>query len=115
MDAGREVTARRARPLPGWSRATWAVVLDDLPELRVQRPVAVASRAGTRALFLLGGLVSIAFGVVLLARPGMGAVTLALLFGLFNLVRGVSMLVQGIELRRIRTTLHPVLHDAHAA
>ena len=71
--------------------------------------------AGTRALFLLGGLVSIAFGVVLFARPGMGAVTLALLFGLFNLVRGVSMLVQGIELRRIRTTMHPVLHDAHAA
>ena len=71
--------------------------------------------AGTRALFLLGGLVSIAFGVVLFARPGMGAVTLALLFGLFNLFRGVSMLVQGIELRRIRTTMHPVLHDAHAA
>jgi uncharacterized membrane protein HdeD (DUF308 family) len=71
--------------------------------------------AGTRALFLLGGLVSIAFGVVLFARPGMGAVALALLFGLFNLVHGVSMLVQGIELRRIRTTLPPVLHDAHAA
>jgi uncharacterized membrane protein HdeD (DUF308 family) len=59
--------------------------------------------------------VSIAFGVVLFARPGMGAVTLAVLFGLFNLVHGVSMLVQGIELPRIRTTLHPVPHDAHAA
>jgi hypothetical protein len=44
-----------------------------------------------------------------------GTRALFLLFGLFNLVRGVSMLVQGIELRRIRTTLHPVLHDAHAA
>jgi uncharacterized membrane protein HdeD (DUF308 family) len=35
--------------------------------------------AGTRALFVLGGLVSAAFGVVLLARPGVGALTLALL------------------------------------
>ena len=35
--------------------------------------------AGTRAMFILGGLATIAFGVVLCARPGIGAVTLALL------------------------------------
>ena len=46
---------------------------------------AAGETAGTRALFLLGGLVSIAFGVVLFARPGVGVVTLALLFGLFAL------------------------------
>ena len=44
--------------------------------------------AGTRALFIVGGLVSILFGVVLFARPGVGAVTLALLFGLFTLIYG---------------------------
>jgi hypothetical protein len=44
--------------------------------------------AGTRAMFILGGLVSVAFGVVLFARPGIGAVTLALLFGLFSLFYG---------------------------
>ena len=44
--------------------------------------------AGTRALYVLGGLVSVAFGVVLFARPGVGALTLALLFGLFNLIYG---------------------------
>jgi hypothetical protein len=42
--------------------------------------------AGTRAILILGGLVTIAFGVVLCARPGIGAITLALLFGLFNLI-----------------------------
>ena len=62
--------------------------------------------AGTRALFILGGLVSVAFGVVLCARPGLGAITLALLFGLFNLIYGVSTLVQGIELRRTRKDVH---------
>jgi len=52
--------------------------------------------AGTRAIFILAGLVSIAFGVVLAARPGIGAVTLALLFGLYSLFYGVSLIVTGI-------------------
>jgi len=64
--------------------------------------------AGTRVMFILGGLVTIAFGVVLCARPGLGAVTLALLFGLFNLIFGIWMLAQGIELRRTNKTLHSV-------
>ena len=48
----------------------------------------------------MSGLISIAFGIVLFARPGVGAVTLALLFGLFNLVYGFWALSQGIDLRR---------------
>ena len=63
--------------------------------------------AGTGALFILGGLITVAFGVVLSARPGIGAVTLALLFGLFGLIAGIWMLVQGIELRRTGKTLDP--------
>ena len=62
--------------------------------------------AGTRAMLILGGLATIAFGVVLCARPGIGAVTLALLFGLFNLIYGTWTLAQGIELRRTGKTLH---------
>src|SRR5271166_4910921 len=64
--------------------------------------------AGTRVMFILGGLATIAFGVVLCARPGLGAITLALLFALFNLIAGTWMLVQGIELRRTGKTLHSV-------
>src|SRR5271157_2010565 len=64
--------------------------------------------AGTRALLILGGLITVAFGVVLCARPGLGAVTLALLFGLFSLIYGTWALVQGIELRRAGKTLHSV-------
>ena len=64
--------------------------------------------AGTRVTFILGGLATIAFGVVLCARPGLGAITLALLFALFNLTAGTWMLVQGTELRRTGKTLHPV-------
>jgi uncharacterized membrane protein HdeD (DUF308 family) len=56
--------------------------------------------AGTRTLFIVAGLVSILFGVVLFARPNVGAVTLALLFGLFTLIYGFSQITMGIELRR---------------
>jgi uncharacterized membrane protein HdeD (DUF308 family) len=68
--------------------------------------------AGTRVMFILGGLVTVAFGVVLCARPGLGAITLALLFALFNLTAGTWMLVQGIELRRTGKTLQPA-HSPH--
>ena len=71
--------------------------------------------AGLRAMLLLGGLVSVAFGVVLFARPGIGAVTIALPFGLFNLIYGTWMLVQGIELRRVRNTSHSPLREKKAA
>jgi uncharacterized membrane protein HdeD (DUF308 family) len=68
--------------------------------------------AGTRALFILGGLVSIAFGVVLFARPSIGAVTLALLFGLFSIIYGVSEIVLGAELRRIGHSGRKVVEHA---
>ena len=68
--------------------------------------------AGTRALYILGGLVSVAFGVVLFAHPVMGAVSLALLFGLFNLVWGSWTLVRGIELRDTDARLHSLTSPA---
>ena len=68
--------------------------------------------AGTRALFILGGLVSIAFGVVLFARPSIGAVTLALLFGLFSIIYGVSEIVLGAELRRTGHSVREILEHA---
>ncbi len=71
--------------------------------------------AGTRALSVLGGLVAIAFGVVLLARPDMGAVTLAVLFGLFNLIYGLWILVLGTELRHTGKTLHSIFRHPKEA
>jgi uncharacterized membrane protein HdeD (DUF308 family) len=71
--------------------------------------------AGTRAVVILGGLASIAFGVVLCARPGIGAITLALLFGLFNLIYGAWALVQGIELRHANKELPAVVRETVAA
>ena len=91
---------------------SWAVIagcLEFFAAFRAGEP------AGTRARLILGGLVSMAFGAVLFARPGVGAVTLALLFGLFNLTYGVWALVQGIEVGRTRKILHPVRSKTRAA
>ena len=68
--------------------------------------------AGTRALFIVGGLVSIAFGVVLFSRPDVGAITLALLYGLFSLTYGTSQIVMGIQARRTGQILHSAMKDA---
>ena len=68
--------------------------------------------AGTRALFILTGLVWVAFGVVVLSRPDVGAVTLALLFGLFNLIAGATLITRGVELRRTGKTLHSIVPKA---
>jgi uncharacterized membrane protein HdeD (DUF308 family) len=83
--------------------ASWAIVTG---ALEIAAAFHKGEEAGTRAMFILGGLVSAAFGVVLFARPGMGGITLALVFGLFNLISGSWMLVRGIELRRTNARLH---------
>jgi uncharacterized membrane protein HdeD (DUF308 family) len=71
--------------------------------------------AGTRALFILSGLVSVAFGVLLFARPGVGAVTLALLFGLYALIYGFSQITAGIQVRRLGGDVQALTHLPHAA
>jgi uncharacterized membrane protein HdeD (DUF308 family) len=57
--------------------------------------------AGTRALLFVAGIVSFVFGLLLFARPGLGAVTLALLFGLYSLVYGFSQINVGIHLHSV--------------
>jgi uncharacterized membrane protein HdeD (DUF308 family) len=69
--------------------------------------------AAQRTLYILTGLVWIAFGVVLFARPGLGAVTLALLFGLFSLISGVTLITRGVETRQTKRALDSVLPMTH--
>ena len=71
--------------------------------------------AGTRALFILTGLVSIAFGVVLFARPDIGAVTLALLFGLYSMIYGFSQIAAGVQVRHLGSALRPLAPAQKAA
>jgi uncharacterized membrane protein HdeD (DUF308 family) len=40
---------------------------------------------------------------LLFARPGVGAITLALLFGLFSLIYGVSRITLGAQLHQLHS------------
>lgn len=92
--------------------ASWAVVAGVVEVVFAFRAGEIA---GTRARFALTGLVSIAFGAVLFSHPAIGAVTLALLFGLFNVLYGVSAIARGVELRRAGTALHSLAGSGRPA
>jgi uncharacterized membrane protein HdeD (DUF308 family) len=78
--------------------AAWAV-LTGLLELAV----AVLLRRELRGewLLALAGIVSVAFGIYLAARPGEGAIAIVLLIGLYAIVFGVALLLLGFRLRRL--------------
>jgi uncharacterized membrane protein HdeD (DUF308 family) len=59
---------------------------------------------GSRSLYMLLGLISIAAGVVILGDPDIGLRTLAILAGIMFIIRGTLEIVAGIALRRLRPT-----------
>jgi uncharacterized membrane protein HdeD (DUF308 family) len=67
--------------------------------------------AGERAMWALGGLVSIALGVVLALRPDIGALSLATVFGLFSIIAGVSALILSVQAHRTGTLAGGLAHS----
>jgi uncharacterized membrane protein HdeD (DUF308 family) len=64
---------------------------------------------GDRAWWVLGGLVSMALGVVLAIRPDAGALTLATVFGLFSIVSGIGTLTLSVRMRQAHAAAESVL------
>lgn len=54
----------------------------------------------------LGGVVSIVFGVAVLAQPSIAVITFGLLFGVYAVVGGIVQLWLGLNLRRLRERGH---------
>jgi uncharacterized membrane protein HdeD (DUF308 family) len=83
--------------------AFWALVTGIIEvALAFQR----GETAGERAMWALGGLVALALGMVLVLRPGIGALSLATVFGLFSIIAGVSALVLSAQAHRIAALTH---------
>jgi uncharacterized membrane protein HdeD (DUF308 family) len=57
--------------------------------------------AGERAMWALGGLVSIALGIALFLRPDIGALSLATVFGLFSLIYGATTLATAAQVTSV--------------
>ena len=62
----------------------------------------------------VGGLLTIAAGIVLIASPGIGAVSLALIFGFYLLAYGITLLVSAGK-RAGRPSLNTKAHQGSAA
>jgi uncharacterized membrane protein HdeD (DUF308 family) len=56
-------------------------------------------------LLVIGGIVSIAFGVLLVANPTAGMVTITWIFGAYALISGVLLLAVALRLRGSRATM----------
>ncbi|HET6268099.1 MAG TPA: DUF308 domain-containing protein, partial [Acidobacteriota bacterium] len=55
----------------------------------------------------LSGVIGIAFGIFLLARPGQGAVAILSVIGVFAIFVGVLWIVVGFKLRGLKDKLKP--------
>jgi len=77
--------------------AAWAIALGII---EMSFAFALPVSGGRSVLLVLSGLLSIAFGVVMFAHPGAGAVALLALIAAFALVTGSIQIAFALELRR---------------
>ena len=78
--------------------AAWAIATGIL---EMSFALVVPVSGGRRLLLMLGGLLSVAFGVIMFGHPGAGAVALLALIGAFAFVSGVMQIALAIELRSV--------------
>ncbi|MBV9359460.1 MAG: HdeD family acid-resistance protein [Chloroflexi bacterium] len=81
----------------------WAVatgVLEIVAAIQLRRLIAGEWLLG------LSGVLSVVFGVLVLAQPAVGAFALVLLFGFYATLVGASQLTLGLRLRRLGQDLH---------
>ena len=92
--------------------AAWAIATGI-----VQVILSVNLPVGGRQPLLLGlsGVLSIAFGVIMFAEPGAGAIALLALVAAFALVSGVVQIVFAFELRRVAGELERPLRRGSTA
>ena len=97
--------------------AVWAIALG---VFEIALTFVLPLSGGRSLLVVLGGLLSAAFGVIMFAHPGAGAVALLALVAAFALVTGVMQVAFALELRgvvaelehraRPHATAKPVTH-----
>ncbi|MEU4225618.1 HdeD family acid-resistance protein [Nonomuraea sp. NPDC026600] len=55
-------------------------------------------------MLIIGGILSVIFGVLLLVQPGAGLLTLAWLVGIFAILYGIAMIVLSFEVKKLAPT-----------
>jgi uncharacterized membrane protein HdeD (DUF308 family) len=59
-------------------------------------------------LLVLSGIVSVVFGVVLIANPGDGVLAVLWLIGIYAILAGIIYIATGFQLRTIHETVKPI-------
>ncbi len=78
--------------------AAWAIAVGIF---EIALAFAIPLSGGRSLLLVLSGMLSVAFGVVMFAHPGAGAVALLALIAAFALVTGAMQIAFALELRRV--------------
>jgi uncharacterized membrane protein HdeD (DUF308 family) len=78
--------------------ATWAIVTG---VVEIVAAIELRRELTGEAWYVVGGVLSIVFGLLLVANPGAGLLTVALLIGIYALAIGVTLLVLAFRLRRL--------------
>ena len=66
-------------------------------------------------LLAVGGIVSVLFGVAVLAQPNIAAITFAVLFGVYAVLAGIAQVWLGLRLRSTGENLLPIGEPVEAA
>lgn len=80
--------------------AVWAFVIGIA---QVVFAFAPGTSLGNRLLLALGGIISIILGIVLVARPGLGALAVVWIIGIFAIVFGMCQIAFGMKLKGLKT------------
>ena len=89
----------------------WAVasgVLQILAAIQLRREI------DGEWLLLLSGIVTVAFGMLLFARPGAGAMAMLALLGAFAIVSGIALMFFGIRARHFARKARTAIDGKHA-
>lgn len=84
--------------------AVWALVTG---VLQIVAAMTLRRELRNEWLLLLGGVLSVIAGIILLVRPGVGALALVWVIGLYAIVYGIAQLVLGFRLRGMTGRLRP--------
>jgi uncharacterized membrane protein HdeD (DUF308 family) len=82
--------------------AAWAILIGIL---ELVAPLSFPMSVGRGLLFVLGGIVSIVFGVLIAARPVAGLLTVVWLIGIYAIVMGIMYLAVYFESRSVVQSL----------
>ena len=82
--------------------ALWAVVSG---VLQVALAIRLRKEIEGELFLILAGVLSIVFGIILIARPANGALAVVWIIGMFAILYGITMTILSVRLRSLRSRL----------